>query len=378
MQSLKGFVRDVHYSPRLSSDIPQPYALTEFNVNTSKHYGLVNIGVSTNNLAYARWISPKRTRSYPFARLYDIFHFSSRKVAIIPIIKDEGADSANNDRINYMTFSWMSLLDIFIVLAWYEDAKPKSGGKNLITKQQLNAEHIRKKLEEISTYHLSALHWNTSHFENEFDSVYRKAVESYQEISIKLGIRLHSSQDHLRVLERFMRNSAFSLEAFKLETLARSLSAAKRETLTSHRLESLLEGEKHLLYVSNYLGGEYHLAPDEIFEENDYIVIQESKNSSKASKLPSKDDIKDGLFKLILYSNLHKLYLEDIEHPFATRLKITGGFSGQLVLPSLDNDVIGEFCVRNRLSPKQTALIYGLQRETQANPPLNISLVGRL
>jgi hypothetical protein len=114
-------------------DIHPAYSLRDFDINAVRHYGLVNLGIPTKNIAYARWISPKRTRSYPFARLYDIFHFNTGKVAIIPIIKDEGSDSGNNDRINYMTFSWMSLLDVFIVLVWHDRTQRKEGGRSLIT-----------------------------------------------------------------------------------------------------------------------------------------------------------------------------------------------------------------------------------------------------
>ncbi|MBC8099230.1 MAG: hypothetical protein H7Y11_07285, partial [Armatimonadetes bacterium] len=266
MQILKGFVKDVLYAPQLATRMPEPYPLADFNVNTVRHHGLIQIGTPGNHIAFARWISPKRTRSYPFARLYDIFHYNTRKVAIIPIIKDEGWDSANNDRINYMTFSWMSLLDIFIVLAWYEDAQRKPGLKELITSQKLNSQHVQHQLVEISRYHLSALHWNTSHFEREFQPVYRQAVQSYERIAVDRQVQLHNPNEHLRVLDRYLNDGQFSLEAFKQETLIRSLAAARRETQTSHNMESVSSGIKHLLYISNYLGGEYHLAPDEVFQ----------------------------------------------------------------------------------------------------------------
>lgn len=377
MPVLKGFVRDVRYIPHLNTQSGQPYPLAEFDINTVRQHGLVNLGTPENNLAYARWISPKRTRSYPFARLYDIFHYNTRKVAIIPIIKDEGAASGNNDRINYMTFSWMSLLDIFIVLAWYDDAKRKPGEKELITAQKLNAAHIREKLTEISQYHLSALHWNTSHFERDFEPVYRTAVESYRQISDRHNVRLHRADEHLKVLERYRAEGKFDLQLFKRDTLNRSMAAAQRELRTSHLNESLSDGEKHLLYVSNYLGGEYHLAPDEVYNNEGIFIIQEAKNSTKTSRLPSQDDIKDGLFKLILYSNLHELSVDGIITPFISRLKLTGSFRGKLALPQATPEAIAQFCILNRLTRRQIAIIEGLSLEANSNQRLNILLVGR-
>ncbi|MBX3065280.1 MAG: hypothetical protein KF726_20045 [Anaerolineae bacterium] len=176
---IKGFVRDISYVSQFAVPSLTAYSIADFDVNTARQAGLINLGGEGNYLAYARWISPKRTRSYPFARLYDTFHVSSPRVAIIPIIKDEGADSGNNDRINYMTFSWMSSFNIFIILVWY-DAKRKVGDKHLITAQKIDPLYVREKLLELSQYRLSALHWNTSHFERDFSDIYQRAVESYQ------------------------------------------------------------------------------------------------------------------------------------------------------------------------------------------------------
>jgi hypothetical protein len=279
---LRGFIKDVRYAPQLTSKLPATYSLTDFEVNAAKHFGLIQVGTPENHLAFARWISPKRTRSYPFARLYDIFHYNTRKIAIIPVIKDEGADTANNDRINYMTFSWMSLLDVFIVLAWYQDAQRKPGTKDLITAQRMNAEHVRQKLQEISTYHLSALHWNTSHFSNDFEWIYRQAVRSYERIAQKHNMRLHSITDHLCVLDRYITDERFDLDKFKQETLARSLSAATREIQTSHWAESLSEGAKNLLYISNYLGGEITLRRMRCFGKKISLSFRRRRTVQKA------------------------------------------------------------------------------------------------
>jgi hypothetical protein len=352
------------------------YPLGEFDINRAKHFGFVNLGIAENSLAFSRWISPKRTRSYPFARIYDTFHVSNRKVTIIPIIKDEGADSANNDRINFMTFSWMSLLNVYIVLAWYETASRKSGDKELITSQRLNANHVREKLTALGSYHLSALHWNTTHFQEDFEPLFLKAVNSYQQISALTQTRLHAPEDHLRVLDRYRKHGRFDLHAFKEETLMRSHSAAARETQTTHAAEFLQDGTKNLFYISNYLGGEYYLSPDEVYIEDGVLVIQESKNSTKGTNLPTRDDLKDGLFKLILYGNLKQVYLNNQEMMFRVRLKITGGFAGRLLLPQNDSVVV-EFCQRNHFTRQQAVLIESLNQETHDNPKLSILLSGR-
>ena len=367
IHSLKGLVKGVKYNPCLNQEKLTEYDIAQFDVNMAKAYGLVNIGTSGNNLAFSKWVSPKRTRTYPFPRIYNTYGLGTKKVTIIPIIKDEGA-AGDNDRINAMTFSWMNLMNVHIVLAWYEDAR-KVNAKNKITKQILNVESVTEKLLEISHFHSNALHWNTNHFENDFERIYLSAVESYQRISEKENVVMHKAQDHLNTLEEFKVNSQFCLETFKRVTLSRSQRAALRETVTVHKLESLGKGEKSIFSIRNYQGGEYYLSPDEIYWEHDQLVIQESKNTSqkKFPSFPSISDIKDGLFKLILFTNIERVGVDDrTDVPFITRLKLTGNLAGSLFLPNATNQV-SNFCQKNRLSPARWKTITLLNREADVN-----------
>ena len=246
--SLKGFVKDVIYTPLLGVEKLKCYNIEDFDVNKAGAYGLINLGARANNLAYSQWKTPKRTRTYPFPRIYNTYGLNTKKVTIIPIIKDEGADT-NNDRINFITFSWMNLLNVYIVLAWYDDAKIKSGTTNRITDQVLNAENVRNTLLEISSYQSTALHWNTRHFKNDFERIYLNAVASYEKISQEQNVTLHKSQDHLGTLEKYKVDNHFSLESFKKETLSSSQKAALRETATVHKLESLDDNPKGIFSI---------------------------------------------------------------------------------------------------------------------------------
>jgi len=42
-----------------------------------------------NEYAISRWVSPKRTRSYPYERVYNTLS-CAKKISVIPIVKDEG------------------------------------------------------------------------------------------------------------------------------------------------------------------------------------------------------------------------------------------------------------------------------------------------
>ena len=374
--SLKGFVRDVRYTPCLSPDALNVYDIAQFDVNQVQAYGLINLGVPGNNLAFSKWVSPKRTRSYPFARIYNTYHLNTKKVTIIPIIKDEGAGTQNNDRINFITFSWMNLLNIYIILAWYEDAEIKSGTTDRITDQILNAEGVREKLLEVSQYQMTALHWNTTHFEKDFESIYLNAVAGYKKISQEKNVAVHSPKNHLQTLEKFKANGRFSLTCFKEVTLPRSSEAAHRESVTTHILESLEENAKGVFRISNYLGGQYYLTADEVYWENDQLIIQESKNSSKG-KLPSEDDIKDGLFKLILFANMEEVEVDERTNiQFITRLKLTGDLIGSLFLPCATEDIFN-FCAENCLPQTHQKRLILLNQETSENNKLQVWITGR-
>ena len=373
---LKGFIRDAIYTPHFNPEKFEVYDIAQFDVNQSQSYGLVDLGTSGNNLAFSKWVSPKRTRSYPFARIYNTFHFNTKKVTIIPIIKDEGAGTQNNDRINFITFSWMNLLNIYIILAWYEDAGRKAGTTDRITDQILNVESVREKLFEVSRYWMTALHWNTTHFEKDFEPIYLNAVAGYKKISQEKNVAVHSPKNHLQTLEKFKTDGRFSLTHFKEATLPRSYEAAHRESVTTHILESLEENAKGVFQISNYLGGQYYLTADEVYWEQDQLVIQESKNSSKG-KLPSEDDIKDGLFKLILFANMEEVAIDERTNiQFTTRLKLTGNLIGSLFLPCATEDVFN-FCGENRLTQAYQKRLILLNQEASENNKLQIWITGR-
>lgn len=368
----EGNIKNVEYSPQLTSEL-ESYRLDTFDVNQSRPFGLVTFAdhLQTDEIAYAVWKTPKRTRTYPFARMYNIYGRQTKRIAIIPIIKDEGAD-ANNDMINFITFSWMNLLNIHVILSWFESASRV--GDSRISNQRLNANYICSKIDKIRSSQQSALHWNTAHFENDFVSVYQNAIEAYKRISVEEHVRLHSYKKHEQRLERCAPRGIFDLQAFKTATLDSSFRAAMRESKVIHKLEQLSGAAKGVFTISNYLGGSYHLTVDEVIPQGKHLILQEAKNSTQ-SRLPAVDDIKDGLFKLILFRNLHSLKLDGVKMNFSVRLRLSGNFRGSLILPGLEHE-INTFLKLNEhtFNPREAALIHALQREAAANQGLTIVL----
>ncbi|WP_230968359.1 hypothetical protein [Nostoc sp. WHI] len=137
-----------------------------------------------------------------------------------------------------------------------------------------------------------------------------------------------------------------------------------------------MDGLKATFSIENYLGGIYYLTPDEIIFENNMYIIQESKNTSKAS-LPKLPDIQEGLFKLILFSNLDSLILNGQQVLFATKLKLTGkNVVGSIVFPDASLKELEYFLEVNikNFNSTQKVIIKKLALEAQNNHKLKIEV----
>jgi hypothetical protein len=137
-----------------------------------------------------------------------------------------------------------------------------------------------------------------------------------------------------------------------------------------------VDGLKATFSIENYLGGIYYLTPDEIIFENNTYIIQESKNTSTAS-LPKLPDIQDGLFKLILFSNLDSLILNNEPVLFVTKLKLTGNkVVGSIVFPDASLEDLEYFLEVNIkiFNTNQKAIIKKLALEAQNNHKLKIEV----
>lgn len=97
--------------------------------------------------------------------------------------------------------------------------------------------------------------------------------------------------------------------------------AQNRESLTVQPKEKL-SGNKATLTIKNYIGGYYYFTSDEIRIEKDTVFLIEGKHSNRRI-LPSLEDIKDGLVKMILFSNLTKVTINDKEYSPIAVLKLT-------------------------------------------------------
>ncbi|KAA6305549.1 hypothetical protein EZS27_042798, partial [termite gut metagenome] len=186
-----------------------------------------------STFAVSKWVSPKRTRSYPFERVYNTLHIS-KKITVIPIVKDEGGEG-DRDYIQWDTVSLMSLLDVFVVFAYYDKAEvnPRNNGK--ITNQQFDNKYVISKIEEIEQYHSSALHWNLNELNTNLPEIVDQVKISYVKIEGDTGVKLHNFLG----LENFKEKISKDVSSFIFFSREKAKQAQTREYVTIQPKESL-------------------------------------------------------------------------------------------------------------------------------------------
>lgn len=296
-----------------------------------------------NSIAISWWVSAKRTRSYPYARVYDSLGFTGKKITIIPVMKDEGIEG-DRDFLQWDTVSLMSLLGIYVIVAYYSNAERSRRYRHKITNQRFDVNYIREQIGKIISYQSDALHWNLDHIDK-VGEIGQKALGAYTKISRKLKVDMHSKQSAEKRINELLQGKE------RFMTLSRGLAerAQKRESITTQPKERV-NGTKAIITIMNYLGGYYYFTSDEVEIKEKEINIIEAKHS-KTNFLPSLEDIKDGLIKMILFANLKELKMNEERYTPMPILKLT----------------VEEGFNKNNLRESQKRILELLQKESIKN-----------
>lgn len=349
-------VKGISYQPLLQKQLKQ-ISFSDFDVNQIPASCLVtNI---QNSFAISKWRTPKRTRSYPYERVYNTLS-TSKRLTIIPVVIDEGL-KGDRDFVQWDTIALMSLLDVYVILTFVRDASkhPKLAGK--ITNQKLDNSHVINKISEISNYFSSALHWNLKELAN-LPQILKKTQIAYEQISLKTGILLHSAEG----LRKFAAVVEESLEAFQKSSRQKALGAQRREFATLQPKELLATATKAKITITNFLGGKYYFTVDEIKIENGIAELIESKHSN-SSNLPSLSDIKDGLVKMMLYSNLENVTVDNVRHIHRSVLQLTGNALVSSITSENEQKEQNSFFQMNNFNARQILLTQNLFAEARQN-----------
>ncbi len=346
-------IEKIRYEPFLNETL-KSFELVDFDINDAPTACLLNH--NKTSFAISKWVSPKRTRSYPYERVYNTLGIS-KKITIIPVVKDEG-QAGDRDYIQWDTVSLMSLLDVFVIFAYYDKAD-KAGEK--ITNQQFNNSYVISKIKEIRNFHSSALHWNLVELKN-IDAFLAKVKISYAKIEKETGVKLHNSKG----IDNLRKKISKDMDKFKQFSREKAEQAQAREVVTIQPKEALSTATKAKLTITNHLGGEYYLTVDEVEEYEKELYLIEGKHSKNAL-LPSKSDIKDGLLKLMLYCNFATAKIGKKKYESLPILKLTSTKLVGSINSTQSQKLINAFSKKNKFSETQILLVKNLFIEANNN-----------
>ena len=311
---LSAKIKGIKYNPLLCREL-EVFGSKELEKALSSCASFILKINKENQVAMSWWVSAKRTRSYPYARVYNTLGFSGKKITIIPVVKDEGKEG-DRDFLQWDTVSLMSLLGVYVIIAYYTAAERNIRYRHKITNQRFDIDYIKEQIKNILSYQSDALHWNLTHIDK-VGQIGQKALEAYTRISRKLKVEMHSKQSAEKRIAELLKgkNDFMKLSRVLAER------AQKRERLTIQPKENL-SGTKAIITIRNYLGGYYYFTSDEARIKGNDVFLIEGKHS-KNNSLPSLEDIKDGLLKMILFTNLEDVKIDSKNYNPVAVLKLT-------------------------------------------------------
>ncbi|HLL99468.1 MAG TPA: hypothetical protein VK400_00300, partial [Pyrinomonadaceae bacterium] len=341
------------------NDALRDLKLENFDVNRAP--GAFFLSSGAEKIAVSRWISPKRTRSYPYERVYDTLAFAGgKKVTIIPVVKDEGL-GGERDFLQWDTVSLLSLLDVHVILAYYSEAEKNTKRADQITAQKFDNNYIRARLEEVFAFRGTARQWNERETK-QLKPVFEKARAAYREISKKTNTYLHD-ETALNELITY----AETPQKFIDFSRRKAQNAQAREFQTLQPKEALSTDTKGKVTITNALFGKYFFTVDETkIEPPATVYLIEAKHSQRGL-LPSKNDIKDGLIKMMLYTNLRGVKVDARAFDYKVMIRLTANrLKGSITSAAADEELT-KFCSDNLIDATNREFLKNLFREAREN-----------
>ncbi len=352
---ITGEVNRINYKQFVNDNLRET-KLENFDINKSP--GAFILSNSKEKIAVSRWISPKRTRSYPYERVYDTLAFPKR-VTIIPVLKDEGL-GGERDFLQWDTVSLLSLLDVHVILAYYNDATKNTKRADQITAQKFDNNYILARLNEVFDFKGTAREWNEREAK-ELKSVFEKAKLAYREISKNTKTYLHDET----TLNELIKYTETPLKFIEFSR-RKSQNAQIREQQTKQPKEALATDTKQNITITNALFGKYFFTVDETRLEPKTVYLIEAKHSQRA-RFTHENDIKDALVKMMVYTNLKNVRVGNEKRGFRVVLKLTSSqLKGSIDSSAIDEE-LNKYCSANLLDLKQKEFIKKLFTEARAN-----------
>jgi len=263
------------------------------------------------------WTTPKRTKTYPFPRVYSTLGENGKKITIIPAQASYGKYGDKN-KIQPGTIHWMTGLDVYVIVGVFIKAKSKAKGKPSKNKKEgkvstegklvfsdfeFDEEELVKQINEIIEKCPSIKEWNKSQVEA-IPELLERATETNKQLGSKLGVEVQNFNPLEKKLKKWKTNHSEMISDYDNE----SMGAQKREVSADQVLENV-DGDKGKINVDMGDSKMLFLTSDSMLidKKNKIIEIGEGKNSTEG-RFPKEGDVVDALFKLMIFKKSELFY----------------------------------------------------------------------
>lgn len=312
-------------------------------------------------IGFAIWRTPKRSKTKPGGKTLAATRADGTDitVAAIPIYIDEGMEGD----INYLqpdTIYMLNHYNVHVIITYYSSAEKSRKKNNKLTSQKLDQKDFEKQLTNLINSNMDPVEWNR--FQMSPDNLVRlgeKAKESYKNISNKTGVKTREPKH----IDKFINTISQDAEVFESISRKKSIRSQKGETKIEHKQEAISKGKKATItIIDKKNGGLFPLTCDEIYYSNEILNIVESKHT-KRGKLPGKEDINDGIYKIKLFASMEDVRYENSPCKHLATLKLTSSkIIGSITLPC-EEEHLNEFILKNNLS-RNKKFLHGLNMES--------------
>ena len=327
------------------NEIKDEFTIDDIKNNADKIKPNFIVKAGDKKAAVSTWVSAKRTRSYPFVRIYKtLSHKNMKKITIFPVVKDEGRHGCR-DYIQWDTFSMCSYLNVYTIPAYYVKAVTniRNPRKPKITAQKYDSGFISKQIKSILKTGDDAKAWNKKMIELIKDLV-PHIIENYERIAENTHVIMH---DMGKLREGLERRS--NPEEFRKLSRGYAIGAQKRESSTDQPKEKVFGFPKCSVTLKDHYGGSYYWTSDGIHIKDKKLFLIEFKHSK--SGIPTFEDVGDALFKYHFFKEIVKIQDKNSKK-FETKLVIVAS-SGKKSTSELEHNPtlikIKEECDRNSI-----------------------------
>ena len=308
--TINGKIRDHSYKFKINSELSDIDFISAMEKNRKVFKSNF---LDSETVAISVWTTPKRTKTYPFARVYDTLSYDGIKITIIPAMVDYGAHGERG-KIQPNTIDWMTSVGVYLILGVYIDAdkgkvgklaanankdtKSREGSPKFAQGQRFDLENIQAQIEKIIETKPSVKEWNDNQL-TKIPNLLANAIDIYKKLGKKLDVPLGNFTKLEKEVAIWKKNSF----KFLADCEENSKGAQDREAKSVHKLEDV-PGEKGKINIDFGDTRKLYLTSDsmELDEEKGTVVLLEGKNTS-SGKYPGWPDIKDALIKLMIFKN---------------------------------------------------------------------------